>query len=336
MDTKLDNLPSISIDCMGGDYAPSEIVKGVIVALNRFDFSALLVGKKDDVEREISKYNSVNRERIEVVDATDVVGMAEKPTDVLKKKESSLYKAVKLVKDGKADAVISAGNTGAVLVSSMFILGRIEGIDRPAIATPVPSIKGVVVLIDAGANIEVKPQHYLDFARMGMVYSRILGKDDPKVGLLNIGEEKEKGGELLREVHELLESELGDTFFGNVQGRDVNLGTVDVVVTDGFTGNVVLKTMEGTAKFITSMIKEVIEEGGMMTKFGALMMKRGFKKLKEKLDYRSYGGAFLLGVKGISIIAHGSSDAYAIMNAIRVALDGVRMDLIRRIEGSMS
>jgi len=330
------NTFKISLDAMGGDYAPRVVVEGALMALDNPNVEIFLVGKTEEIEKELNSLKiDYDKERLKLVDAKDVVEMAEKPTEALKKKESSLYIAAKLVKDGKANALVSAGNTGAVLAVSMFVIGRIKGIERPAIATPLPSTKKFTVLIDSGANAVVKAKHYLDFARMGIFYAQLLGKTNPKVGLLNIGEEEEKGTDELREAFSLLKEKLRDMFFGNVQGRDINNGLVDVVVTDGFTGNVVLKTLEGAAKFMTETIKNGVMNNGFTAKIGALMMKKVFKDLKDKLDYRNYGGAFLLGVNGVSVIAHGSSDALAIKNAIKVASKGVEMNIVDKIRESL-
>ena len=331
------NTVKVSLDAMGGDYAPRVVVKGALMALDDPNVEIFLVGKTEILKKELEALKkNYDEKRLKLVDAEDIVGMADKPTEALKKKHSSLYIAADLVKRGKAEALVSAGNTGAVLAISMFVIGRIKGIERPAIATPLPSTNGFTVLIDSGANATVKSHHYLDFAKMGIFYAQLFGKDDPVVGLLNIGEEEEKGTDTLREAYTLLKDTLKDKFFGNVQGRDINNGVVDVVVTDGFTGNVVLKTLEGAGKFMTSVIKEGIMKNGILTKIGALMMKKVFDGLKSKLDYRNYGGAFLLGVNGISVIAHGSSDELAIKNAIKVASKGVRMNIVGKIMESIN
>lgn len=327
----------ISLDAMGGDYAPRVVIEGALRALNDPNVEIFLVGRTGEIEKELNSLKiDYDKRRLKLVDSEDAIGMAEKPTEALKKKKSSLYVAAKLVKDDEADALVSAGNTGAVLAVSMFVIGRIKGIERPAIATPIPAKKEFTVLIDSGANAVVKAKHYLDFAKMGIFYAQLLGKTNPKVGLLNIGEEEEKGTDELREAHRILSEKLKDSFFGNVQGRDINNSLVDVVVTDGFTGNVVLKTLEGAAKFITGTIKENIINSGWVSKIGALMMKKVFRDLRDKFDYRNYGGAFLLGVNGVSVIAHGSSDALAIENAIKIAAKGVEMDIVNKIKNSLT
>jgi len=250
----------------------------------------------------------------------------------LKRKSSSLFVGAELVKRGKADGFVSAGNTGALLAVATFVIGRITGIERPALATPVPSKSGVTVLIDVGANAEVKPKHLLDFARMGSVYAELLGIVAPKVGLLNIGEEAEKGHSLAREAYQLLSETLGEKFLGNVESRDVLEGKADVIVADGFAGNVALKAYEGAMRFMTDLIKERVKKGGLFAKVGALMMKGVFDAVKARLDYRTYGGAFFLGVKGVVVKAHGSSDATAIRNAIKLAEKGARTNMVGRIE----
>ncbi len=262
--------------------------------------------------------------------------MGKKPTEVLKAKESSMTVSAQLVKDGKADGFVSAGNTGALLVLGTFLLGRIKGIERPAIATVIPSRIGGTILIDSGANASLKPQHYPQMAVMGMAYAKeVLKKPTPSVGLLNVGSEEEKGNEIVKEAHGLLREKLGSAFVGNVEGRDVCFGEVDIVVCDGFSGNVVLKTIEGLGSFISHSLKDSINNSNIFQKIGAMMMKGTFDKFKGGLDYRKYGGAFLLGIKGNVVKAHGSSDATAIFNALRVAADGIENELVGTIERSV-
>ncbi|MCD6253351.1 MAG: phosphate acyltransferase PlsX [Thermotogae bacterium] len=326
------NRPRIAVDAMGGDQAPGEIVKGAISAAEGLDAEIVLVGAKDLVEREILRFSSGLPSNVILHEAADVFQNHEKPSEVLKRKSSSLFVGAELVKLGKADGFVSAGNTGALLAVATFVIGRITGIERPALATPVPSKTGVTVLIDAGANAEVKPKHLLDFARMGIVYAELLGIGSPKVGLLNIGEEAEKGRSLTREAYQLLSETFGEKFLGNVESRDVLEGKADVVVADGFAGNVALKAYEGAMRFMTDLIKECVKKGGFFAKAGALMMKGVFDTVKARLDYRTYGGAFFLGVKGVVVKAHGSSDATAIKNAIKLAEKGARTNMVGRIE----
>jgi len=326
------NRPRIAVDAMGGDHAPGEIVKGVIDVAEELDAEIMLVGTKDLVEREILRFSSGLPSNVILYEAADVFQTHEKPSEVLKRKSSSLFVGAELVKRGKADGFVSAGNTGALLAVATFVIGRITGIERPALATPVPSKSGVTVLIDVGANAEVKPKHLLDFARMGSVYAELLGIVAPKVGLLNIGEEAEKGHSLAREAYQLLSETLGEKFLGNVESRDVLEGKADVIVADGFAGNVALKAYEGAMRFMTDLIKERVKKGGLFAKVGALMMKGVFDAVKARLDYRTYGGAFFLGVKGVVVKVHGSSDATAIRNAIKLAEKGARTNMVGRIE----
>ena len=314
----------IALDVMGGDRAPDEILKGALFASEHVE-KIVLVGPKNFLDEEL-------KERFEVVDSSDFIPMDASPMDILRKKDSSMHMGLKLLKEGEVDAFVSAGATGPLFLGATTIVGRVKNIERPSLAIPVPSLKGFTILIDGGANLQIRPKHYLEFAIMGMAYSRILGKEDPKVGLLNVGEEETKGDEEIREAYKLLKEKLKDKFVGNVEGRDINAGTVDIVVTDGFSGNVALKTMEGTAKLISDVIKKSIKRRGFFAYIGALFLKGVFKDLKRLLDPRTYGGAFILGVNGVVVKAHGSSDALAIRNALKVAKDGVEMKLVERIE----
>jgi len=317
----------IALDIMGGDRAPGEILKGALFASEHIE-KIVLVGPKKFLNEEL-------KGKFEVVDSSDFIPMDASPMDVLRRKDSSMHIGLKLLREGKVDAFVSAGATGPLFLGSTTIVGRVKNIERPSLAIPIPSLKGFTILIDGGANLRIRPKHYLEFAIMGIAYARILGKEDPKVGLLNIGEEETKGNEEIREAYKLLKEKLKDKFVGNVEGRDINAGTVDVVVTDGFSGNVALKTMEGMAKLISDIIKESIKRKGVFAHIGAIFLKGVFKDLKKLLDPRAYGGAFILGVNGVVVKAHGSSDALAIRNALKVARDGVEMKLVERIERGM-
>jgi glycerol-3-phosphate acyltransferase PlsX len=312
----------IAVDVMGGDRAPDEILKGALLASKELESEIVLVGPREIVENA----------GLSFVETTEVVNMDDPPLEVLRKKDSSMHVGLKLVAEGKVDAFVSAGATGPLFLGATSIVGKIKGVERPALGVAVPSLKGFTVLIDAGANAKVRPEHLLDFSLMGIAYARVLGVESPRVGLLNIGSEENKGHEDLRKAFSLLKEHLGDNFYGNVEGHDINLGTVHVVVTDGFSGNVALKTMEGTAKLITSVMKESIKEGGLFSLIGAFLMKKSFDRMRERLDPRTYGGTFILGIRGIVVKAHGSSDAKAIRHAIRVAERGIRMNLVREIE----
>ncbi|BBJ28502.1 phosphate acyltransferase PlsX [Athalassotoga saccharophila] len=321
----------IALDAFGGDHAPYEEVKGALLFVEKTGHKVTLVGDEKKISPLIPKDS-----KIEIVNAPERFGMSAKPTEILKRKEASMNVAAMLVKEGKAEGFVSAGNTGALLVLGTFLLGRMEGIERPAIATVMPSKSGGTVLIDAGANLSLKPPHYVQLGIMGVAYAKgILNKKNPKVGLLNVGAEEEKGPDLLKEVYSLLKDKFGETFCGNVEGRDVFYGDVDVVLSDGFSGNIVLKTSEGVGLFVSEMLKRSIKNSNVIQKIGALLMKGTFDKFKESLDYRKYGGAFLLGVNGIVVKAHGASDSKAIFNALNVAATGIDKKIIDTIRGSV-
>ncbi|WP_180274843.1 phosphate acyltransferase PlsX [Mesotoga sp. H07.pep.5.3] len=321
----------IALDAFGGDNAPQVNVDGAFLALKEFqDLEILLVGREEDLKPLIKK--SPETSRISIVDAREVFPMSEKPSLLLRKKETSLYKAAIQVKDANADALVSAGNTGGVLAAALFVVGRIKGVDRGAIAVLVPSKNGFTILIDAGANAEARAEHLRDFGTMGYEYAKLMGREKPKVGLLNVGEEQEKGTELTKLAFDYLKNDLGDSFAGNVEGRDINYGDVDVVVCSGFDGNIAMKTMEGTGKLISATLKKEIKKSGLFGIIGALFLKRALGRLKKTMDPSEYGGAFILGVKGAVVKAHGNSNALAIKNAIRVAYQGVKGDLIKKLE----
>jgi glycerol-3-phosphate acyltransferase PlsX len=312
----------IAVDAMGGDYAPLEPVKGAVEALNENkEIKVILVGKEELIKKELGKY-TYDKDRIEVKNATEVIGMDEKlaPTVAVRtKKDSSMNIALQLVKDGEAKACISAGNTGALMTASQLKLKRIKGVLRPAITTVFPADKNKhIVLLDAGANADCKPEYLDQFATMGNEYAKLLlGINSPKVGLLNIGEEDGKGNELTKATFDLLKENKNIEFYGNIESRDMTNGSVDVVVTDGFTGNIVLKTAEGTANYMKNIIKEEVNKS-LVAKIGALLMSSVFKELKRKSSASEYGGALFMGLNGISIKAHGNSDSKAIKNAILV------------------
>ncbi len=322
-------LAHIALDAFGGDNAPYEEVKGALLFVEKTSHKVVLVGQKEKIEQLIPSKN----QKIEIVDAPERFGMSEKPTEILRLPDTSMNMAATLVKNGKADGFVTAGNTGAFLVLGTFVLGRIVGIERPAIATVMPSKIGGTVLIDAGANLYLKPQHYVQLGTMGLAYANgMLKREKPKVGILNVGSEAEKGNDTVKEAYDLMKKKFGNDFYGNAEGRDVFYGDVDVVVCDGFNGNVVLKSAEGLGLFISEMLKKSIKESNIFQKLGALMMKGTFQNFKENLDYRKYGGAFLLGVNGIAVKAHGSSDSKAIFNALCVAANGVESGIVKAIE----
>jgi glycerol-3-phosphate acyltransferase PlsX len=311
----------IAVDAMGGDNAPQAIVAGAVQAAQDFRVGIILVGVEQVVREELDKYTRAKALPIEIRNATEVVDMLDSPATVFRrKKDSSIRVANELVKSGEAAAVFSAGHTGAAMSTSLFVLGRVEGVERPAIATFMPTVKGTSIVLDVGANVDCKPNHLLQFAIMGEVYAKYLLKNpNPRVGLLSIGEEETKGNELTKEAFKLL-TETSLNFIGNVEGRDVMFGSADVVVCDGFIGNVVLKVSEAVAEAVGLFLKDGIEKS-LSSKLGYLLMRPAFRSLKQKVDYAEYGGAPLVGINGISIISHGRSSGLAVRNAIRVAAD---------------
>lgn len=324
----------VALDAMGGDKAPAEIVKGALQAVNLYPEieKIFLVGK----EEEIKKYLNGNAEKIEIIDAREVIEMDDHPALAYrKKKDASMTVATRLVKEGRADAIISAGNTGGQMTSSLFVLGRIKGISRPAIATPLPAMKGITLLLDSGANADCTVENIQQFALMGSIYAKkVLKKDNPKVSLVNIGSERTKGNELSIKAYEELEKMDNINFTGNIEGREIPQGKADVIVADGFVGNVVLKLIEGMGKTFVSIIKEEVSKS-FISKLGAFLMKDALLGLKKKMDYAEIGGAPLLGVDGISIICHGSSDSKAIHNAIRVAIECKKEDYVQEIKNNL-
>ncbi|OCL26051.1 phosphate acyltransferase [Orenia metallireducens] len=325
----------IIVDAMGGDHAPYEIVKGAIEASQEIDSKLILVGIEEKVKKELAKY-TYDKDKIEIYHASEVIGMNESPAKALrKKKDSSIVVGSKMVKEGAGDAFVSAGSTGAVMASSLLKTGRIKGIKRPAIATVFPTLKEETLLLDMGANVDSKPEHLVQHALMGQIYAKnLLDKKNPTVGLLSIGEEEKKGNELTIETHKLLKEMDNINFVGNVEGRDIFTGKYDVILCEGFVGNVVLKTTEGLASALFKIIKREIT-ATFLGKIGALLLKSAFKRVAKKMDYTEYGGAPLLGIDGITIISHGSSNAKAIKNAIKNAEKGIKADLINLIKANI-
>ncbi|MBZ0268891.1 phosphate acyltransferase PlsX [bacterium] len=312
----------IVVDAMGGDSAPAVEVEGAVMALRDGDLSAevILVGDETAIRRELERLGATTAPGLSVEHAPERIEMGQDPArEVRRKKGASIVVATRLLKEGRADGLVSAGNTGAVVASSLLTLGRIEGVRRPAIATFLPSPTGGAVLLDAGANSDCAPGHLLQFGVMGAIYARrIMGREDPKVGLLNIGEESSKGNKLVQTAYPLLAA--GPFHFvGNVEGRDVFHGGADVVVCDGFVGNVVLKFSESVIHLIMRLIREEIGDD-LRHRVGGLLMRPVFKSLSQQLNYEEYGGAPLLGTNGAVIISHGSSSPKAIKNAIHVAI----------------
>lgn len=321
----------IIIDGMGGDNAPGEIVKGVVEAVREYDVNMVIVGKEDEIKRELKKYEYPEKS-IEILHAEDIITNEEDPVMAIRrKKNSSMVVGLRYLSEGMADGFISAGNTGALLAGGLFIVKRIKGIERSAITTILPTNKGITLLVDAGANVDSKPQFLQQFALMGSIYmEKVLGIENPKVGLVNIGSEEGKGNQLTKEAYPLL-AKSNINFIGNVESRYLLEGVADVMVTDGFVGNIMLKLTEGVAMTLFNQIKNALMSD-TRSKLGGFLIKPSLKSIKEQLDYREYGGAPLLGTRKPVIKAHGSSDAYAIKNAIGSSIDFINKDVISVIE----
>ncbi len=317
----------VAVDALGGDRAPEEIVAGALAARTE-RVEPILFGPREELERLAPD--------AEIVDAPEAVGMEDKPGDAVRtKRASSLFAACRAVAEGSADAVISAGNTGAFLAAGLVEIGRLRGVHRPAIAVPLPTKRGPSVLIDGGANADARPEHLLQFAHMGSVFSQeVLGVDDPTVALLSIGEEPEKGNRLVRETHDLL-AQADLRFTGNVEGRDLLIGTAAVVVCDGFTGNVALKTLEGGLAVALGSLRDEVT-ATVRGKVGGVLIRPAAGRLRERLNPDTYGGAYLLGLKGLVVIAHGNSSSAAIENAVRLAARGVEGGVVERLARSLA
>ena len=322
---------TIAIDAMGGDNAPFEIVKGVVDAVNLYPVKVLLVGKEDVVKNELKAYK-YDEDSIEVVNADEIIGTDEVPTEaVRKKKNSSVMVALNLVKEGKADSFLSAGSTGAIFVAGTVTVGRIKGVDRPAIATCIPTASGFFLLLDSGANVDCKPQYLEQFAKMGTVYAEnVLGIKNPTVGLANIGVEKEKGNMLVKEAYELLEKTEGINFVGNAEMVDIPKGVVDIVVCDGFVGNTIVKLFEGIGKTLLGVVKTEITKGAY--KIAASTLKTPFNNIKKIFDSDEIGGAPYIGLKSLVMKVHGSCKAPAIKNAVGQAIEFIENDTVKKLE----
>lgn len=325
----------IALDAMGGDNAPAELVKGACDAVKELGCSIALVGRQADIEAELAKY-SYDKDKITVVNATEVIETGEQPTVAIrKKKDSSMVVGLNMVKNGEAAAFVSAGNTGALLTGATVIIGRIKGVERPALGTMIPTQKGFSMLIDAGANVDAKPNYLVQFAKMGSVYvENIHGIKNPKVGLINIGTEEEKGNTLVKETYGLLKETDGVNFAGNLEARDIPEGDVDVMVADAFVGNVVLKLMEGFAHSILRLVKNELM-ADTMSKLGALMAKGAFKRIKDYFDYADMGGAPFLGLKALVVKAHGNSDARSVKGAIKQCVKFIESDIVNKTAEKM-
>jgi phosphate acyltransferase len=330
-------MTTIALDAMGGDHAPRVEVEGAILAAREYDVRILLVGLEAAVRHELTRQR-YRGQSVEVVNATEVITMRDSPSQAFRrKKDSSLHVAARLVRDGKAEALASAGNTGAVMTVARFVLGTLPSVDRPALAAAFPNMKEKVsVILDVGANVDSKAAQIEQFAVMGEIYYRtIFGVRRPRVALLSIGEEEMKGNELTREAFNRLKQNPSLNFVGNVEGRDVFRGSVDVIVCDGFIGNVALKISEGVAEHIGGMLKKAIKSS-IASQIGYALSRRAFNDFRKRTDYSEYGGAPLLGVRGITIIGHGRSNANAVKNAIRVAAEMCRSRVNEKIEQELS
>ncbi len=328
----------IALDAMGGDRAPAAVVYGAVWAARDFGLTVQLVGQPEAIKAELAKHDEAAKLDLPIIPASEVIEMHEHPSAAVKnKKDSSMVVGMRSVKTGESDAFVTAGNSGGALAAALFGLGRIKGIKRPALSSVFPndSKHGYCFILDIGANTDVRPEYLLEFAIMGHHYaSQVLNIPNPRIGLLSTGEEEDKGNMLIQEVTPLLKTS-NLNFIGNVEGKDIPTGLADVVVTDGFTGNIYIKGAEGVASMIQKRLEQEIR-ARPLAMVGALLARNAFRALKAKLDYREFGGGPLLGINGVVIIAHGRSDAYAIRNAIRVAKQAAEKDIVGVIERGLS
>ncbi|MCP4153479.1 MAG: phosphate acyltransferase PlsX [bacterium] len=326
----------IAIDAMGGDAAPEVVIRGVVdYCKDNNDCDLILVGKEKEIRREIKKNRIDFPDSVEIIDAHEAILMREHFFSYWKKREkTSIKKAIDLVKQNKADAMVSAGNTGAVTAIAKTVLGTMKSIERPALALMIPTLKGNSLLVDAGANVDSKPKNLAQFALMGKVYlENVVGIKNPRIALMSIGEEEVKGNELTKATYHLLKA-MDINFIGNMEGHDVYFGEADLIVTDGFTGNVTLKVAEGVADMMLSMLKREIMSN-MLAKVGFFFLKSSLKRIRKKMDYTEYGGALLLGVNGIVIIGHGGSNRKAIKNAIHLSKKFISENVLDKISTEM-
>ena len=327
---------TIAVDAMGGDHAPEAEVEGAVRAAKAYQVQIVLVGREDLVQKELARYEDSMGLPIKVVHASEVVTMEDSAARAMRsKRDSSIRVASRMVRDGLVQGLVSAGNTGAVMATAKTVQGMVHGVDRPALSAVFPTVKGTpVVMMDVGANVDCSPQMLAQFAVMGDIYSRVIfGNKNPRVGLLSIGEEEHKGNDLTRAAWPLLRT-LPINFIGNVEGGDMYSGKADVIVCDGFIGNVALKVSEGVIEVIVKMLKESLQ-GSIPAQMGYLLASKALKGFKKRIDYSEYGGAPLLGVKGVCIICHGRSDANAIKNAIRISAEFYTGKVNQRIEDEL-
>lgn len=325
----------IVVDVMGGDNAPEELIKGCVSALDSIGSELVLVGKGKVIEEHLNKLGCKDS-RISVCDAQEVIESEDVPTKAIKtKKDSSMVVGLNLLKDGQGDAFLSAGNTGALMTGALLIVGRMKGVDRPALAPIIPSYGGKVLIVDGGSNSNCRPENLLQFAIMGNIYMKTtFGVENPRIGLVNIGTEEIKGNELAKSSYALLR-ESGLNFIGNIEGRDIPVGMVDIAVCDGFVGNVILKVIEGMGKVFGKMIKEEVNTG-LFSKIGGLFLLSSFKRLRKRMDYTEYGGALYLGLEKPVIKCHGTSEAAAIKYSIIQAENFIKNNTVEKIRGNLT
>jgi glycerol-3-phosphate acyltransferase PlsX len=321
----------IAVDAMGGDLAPEAIVGGALVAARRLQIGLLLVGARDAIERELARHPGAGAVDLRILDAPERIEMAEPAAAALRRKpRASIRVATEAVRDGQASAVFTAEHTGAAVMSAHAAFGRLRGVDRPALATIIPTRRSPAVLLDSGATVECRPQHLVQFAVMGSAYARVaLDCESPRVGLLSVGEEESKGNELTREAHQLLK-QAPVRFVGNVEGRDVYSGEADVIVCDGFTGNVTLKISEGLVETVERLLLDELSST-VGTRVGYLLSRRAFRRFYKRVDYSEYGGAPLIGLDGLCVIGHGRSSAKAVRNAIAMTAKCVNDKLLDKL-----
>ena len=333
----MSDMTRVALDAMGGDNAPVEMVKGAVEAVQkRNDIQVLLTGKEEILKEELAKYTYPD-EKIHIVNATEVIETAEPPVKAIRsKKDSSLVTAMKLVRNGEADAFVSAGNSGAVLVGGQLLVGKIKGVERPPLAPLIPTLKGVSLLIDCGANVDARPSHLVQFAKMGSIYmENIMGIKNPKVAIVNVGLEEEKGNQLVKETYPLLKACKDINFIGSIEARNIPNGDADVIVCDAFVGNVILKLYEGTAKMLLSKVKTTLMSS-LKTKIGALLIKNSLSDTMKSFDAKQYGGAPLIGLNGLVVRTHGNAKAMEVKNSLLQCVKFQREKVNEKIIASIS